>query len=219
MEKHLRKFSTHTQYEEYINSQDKLLPNVSYCEDQKNLYYNPNLDYVDLGLPSGTLWAKTNLGAEREIDYGNYYMYGKTTTYNAQDTPYTGVENPLNLSLDVANQILGDNWHIPTRAQLIELRANTTFEWINNYQNTGVNGAKFTAQNGKYIFIPAAGYYMGSDFEGVTPGEFNAEGEDISIWSSTPDGSTEAYMCDIIDVEVFIGSYSRDSGYSIRPVK
>ena len=40
MGKYLRKFDTHSQYEMYINSQDKLLPNVSLCEDQKDLHYN-----------------------------------------------------------------------------------------------------------------------------------------------------------------------------------
>ena len=40
MEKHLRKFNTHSEYQEYINSQDKLLPNVSLCEDQNELHYN-----------------------------------------------------------------------------------------------------------------------------------------------------------------------------------
>jgi hypothetical protein len=36
-----------------------------------------NYEYVDLGLPSGTLWAKCNVGASVETDYGNYYKYGK----------------------------------------------------------------------------------------------------------------------------------------------
>ncbi len=34
--------------------------------------------YVDLGLPSGTLWAKTNVGAETELDYGDYFAWGET---------------------------------------------------------------------------------------------------------------------------------------------
>lgn len=33
-------------------------------------------DYVDLGLPSGTLWATMNVGASSETEYGNYYKYG-----------------------------------------------------------------------------------------------------------------------------------------------
>ena len=35
-----------------------------------------NYNYVDLGLPSGTLWCNKNLGAEDETDLGNYYQWG-----------------------------------------------------------------------------------------------------------------------------------------------
>lgn len=37
-------------------------------------------EYVDLGLPSGTLWATMNLGASSISDYGNYYAWGETKT-------------------------------------------------------------------------------------------------------------------------------------------
>ena len=33
-------------------------------------------EYVDLGLPSGLKWAKCNVGAESETDYGDYFMWG-----------------------------------------------------------------------------------------------------------------------------------------------
>ena len=32
--------------------------------------------YVDLGLPSGTKWAKCNVGAATETDYGDYFQWG-----------------------------------------------------------------------------------------------------------------------------------------------
>lgn len=38
-------------------------------------------EYVDLGLPSGTLWATTNLGAEAPEDYGDHYAWGETDGY------------------------------------------------------------------------------------------------------------------------------------------
>ena len=37
-------------------------------------------EWVDLGLPSGTLWAKCNLGAENETDAGDYFAWGETET-------------------------------------------------------------------------------------------------------------------------------------------
>ena len=40
-------------------------------------------DFVDLGLPSGTLWATCNIGAENPMDYGDYFAWGETTGYNS----------------------------------------------------------------------------------------------------------------------------------------
>ncbi len=39
------------------------------------------IEYVDLDLPSGTLWASCNLGAEHEWEYGKYYQWGDTIGY------------------------------------------------------------------------------------------------------------------------------------------
>ena len=64
--------------------------------------------HVDLGLPSGTLWATMNVGATSETDYGNYYMYGMgSKTYDSTDTPYAGTEDPLAASADTAAQVWG----------------------------------------------------------------------------------------------------------------
>lgn len=43
-------------------------------------------EYVDLELPSGTLWATMNVGAESPEDYGNYYAWGETKAYGEDDT-------------------------------------------------------------------------------------------------------------------------------------
>lgn len=42
--------------------------------------YNGN-EFVDLGLPSGTLWAKVNVGANSETDNGLYFQWGDTVGY------------------------------------------------------------------------------------------------------------------------------------------
>lgn len=38
---YLKLFETHSEYETYIEGQDAILPNVSYCEDQNDVHYNP----------------------------------------------------------------------------------------------------------------------------------------------------------------------------------
>ena len=47
-----------------------------------NLITAPRYTAVDLGLPSGRLWANMNIGAEKETDYGLYFQWGDTIGYN-----------------------------------------------------------------------------------------------------------------------------------------
>ena len=46
------------------------------------MQYQNGHDYVDLGLPSGTLWATCNIGASKPEDFGNYFAWGETTGYD-----------------------------------------------------------------------------------------------------------------------------------------
>lgn len=140
---------------------------------------------VDLGLPSGTLWATTNVGAEYENGTGQYYQYGKgdkTWNQTHSEADYTGVENPLSSSKDTATQVWGGHFRTPTQDEFIELINNTTREYVTDYKGTGTDGLVFTGQNGNYIFFPAGG------------GK-NTTGEDYpagygQYWSSTPYGTT-----------------------------
>ena len=136
-------------------------------------------DWVDLGLPSGLLWATCNLGADSPEGYGDYYAWGETTTkstYNWSTYRYcNGDYNQLtkycnisslgyngftdNLTVleamdDAATQALGSGARMPTADEWRELINNTTSTWTT--QN-GVKGRKFTASNGKSLFLPAAG--------------------------------------------------------------
>ena len=91
-------------------------------------------EYVDLGLPSGTLWATCNVGANKPEDYGDYYAWddGKVAAAN-----------------------WGNEWSMPTQDQWQELMQNTKSTWK---MRNDVKGRLFTADNGKSLFLPAAGY-------------------------------------------------------------
>lgn len=122
-----------------------------------------NHEYVDLGLPSGTLWATTNIGATSETEVGDYYKFGETTVYDGTDyntSNYTLAED-LSLENDAANVNWSGDWHIPTRSQWNELIDNTTHTYISNYNSTGVNVIKFAKTNDSSIFIilPVGGSY------------------------------------------------------------
>ncbi|MDY6372088.1 MAG: hypothetical protein SPL12_07335 [Bacteroidales bacterium] len=169
----------------------------------------PTVGWVDLGLPSGLLWAKCNLGATTPEGHGDYYAWGETATkevYNWSTYKYctvdaegelatltkyntsSGYGTPDNLTTleamdDAATQKLGDGARMPTADEWRELIANTTAEWT---QVNGVNGRKFTAPNGKSLFLPAAGYRW--------DGELYDAGEYGDYWSSSlgadgPDGA------------------------------
>lgn len=169
--------------------------------------------YVDLGLPSGTKWAKYNVGAGSETDYGNYFMYGKgSTSFSAGDSAYTGMENPLNSNVDTATVMWGSKWRTPDRSDVQELINNTTFTWQENFNGSGVNGAKLTAANGNYIFIPAGGLYTpaGGKISAVYGGY---------IWTSTPYSSSDAYYTTFSNsYQGYINHNARTMGHSIRPV-
>ena len=92
--KYLRLFEEHSDYEDFIEGEEFFLPNVSYCQDEINVvHFNPIYDpynghsYVDLGLPSGTMWATMNVGAQSETDYGLYFAWGETEGYTTSQVP------------------------------------------------------------------------------------------------------------------------------------
>ena len=149
-------------------------------------------EWVDLGLPSGTLWATCNVGASAPEEYGDYFAWGETEPKDYYDWStykwcngtsstmtkyctnsgygYNGfVDNKTELDPedDAAYVNWGPSWRMPTTEQQRELYENCSSVWTT--QN-GVNGRLFTGSNGNTLFLPAAGdrwyeslYYVGSD--------------------------------------------------------
>lgn len=114
-------------------------------------------EYVDLGLPSGTLWAKMNVGASSETDYGLYFAWGETQGYTASQvgtdkqfssvdykfnpsgdgstfTKYNSTDNKIVLEAedDAASVNMGGEWHMPTTDQCYELLKETTNGFVTN---------------------------------------------------------------------------------------
>ena len=215
---YLKKFETQAAYE--AAQSGLILPNVSLTVDNNTVHYNPSTpvpptpsyESVDLDLPSGTLWAKYNVGATSETEYGNYYQYGKGTAQYAAtsgDSDYSGTENPLATSADTAAQVWGGNWHMPTSAQCQELFDNTTYEYTTI---NGVYGGKFTATNGSgnYIFIPCAGYYL--------DGSLSYDWNEFDIWCSTPNNNSSAYLMFFGNDGEGVVEGDRNLGNSVRAV-
>lgn len=218
MTEFITKFDTTAELATFSATTDFGRPHVSLTEDDSKVHYfeyDPynGHKYVDLGLPSGTKWATMNVGASSETDYGNYYQYGKGAAQYAAtsgDSDYSGMENPLDSSVDTASQVWGGSWHMPTEAQMQELIANTTYQWVTDYKGSGINGGTFTATNGAVLFIPAGGnWYNGSH---------GSLGEYGLYWGSSPHSSSHAYRLDFYNGSKGVLANVRKGGCTVRPV-
>ena len=197
-------------------------------------------DYVDLGLPSGTLWATCNVGASNPEEYGDCFAWGETTTKGTYglstyeycfgsastmtkyctDSYWGKVDNKTELepSDDAATANWGADWQMPSYEQFDELfnSSYTATAW------TTLNGVKITSKsNGNSIFLPPTGYGDGAGLHGA--------GGDGKYWSRSldTDNSSRAYYL-YFDFSSFYttGFYTssvsvstRGFGYSVRPVR
>ena len=216
MKKFITNFDTTAELAIFSATTDFGKPHVSLTEDDSKVHYFEDPynghEYVDLGLPSGTKWATMNVGASSETDYGNYYQYGKGASQYAAtsgDSNYSGIEDPLDSSVDTAVQVWGGQWHMPTKAQIKELIDNTTYKWVENYKDSGI-GCTLTAKNGAVLFLPAAGIWYNGSLRNV--------GVNGYYWGSSPSGSLGACYLYFKNGSKEVGSSYREQGYSVRPV-
>ena len=179
--------------------------------------------FVDLGLPSGTLWATCNVGATSPEQAGLYFALGETTGFTAEQVKsgvrkfnsasYTApsVSGNLTLEQDAAHVNLGGNWRMPTKTECQELLDNCDAVWTDDYNGTGVGGCVVTSKNnGNSVFFPAAGYCYDSsvDFVGLY-------GNYLSAAWGLPSLASYLYF-DYRDWGM--DSYYRYYGYSVRGV-
>ena len=197
---------------------------------------------VDLGLPSGLLWAKCNLGANTETGLGDYFAFGETTPRAAgweTDAPYDWAHAPFNNGsssynssyftahksewfnddvlkpeYDAVTVNMGTGWRMPTMADFEELLSDTNNEWVENYNGTDINGYKFTNKSdaSKYIFIPASGFRDGSSVRYV-----DSRG---IVWSSSLGSSSLSYAqyLDFDGSDIYVDETHRRHGRSVRGV-
>lgn len=187
-------------------------------------------EYVDLGLPSGTLWATCNVGANSPEEYGGCFAWGETTTKDTYDwstyqwtegtsstpTKYTDSSSAeLELDDDAAYANWGSEWRMPSIDQIEELinSSYTTTQWTTL---NGVYGRLITSlANGNSLFLPAAGWRSNSSL--------NDTGSYGYYWSRslTTSNTSDAYYLYFYSSSINTnGGYSyRSFGRSVRPVR
>ena len=194
-------------------------------------------EYVDLGLPSGTMWATCNVGATKPEDEGLLFQFGRVDGYKYGDknhkfrkntqnlidgssSEYTPITTSgkvykkndiLDLADDAAHVSMGGVWMMPTKDQLEELYDNTTHDVV---VVNGMQGMMFTSNiNNKQLFIPFVGYWYNGNY---------SSGLLSCIWSSQVldsyiNGAYRLY-CDS-DGEANVNNYSlRSIANSVRGV-
>ena len=198
-------------------------------------------EYVDLGLPSGTLWATCNVGAKSPEEYGLYFAWGETEGYgqdmgdghNFDGESYKWIGNivydnltkycfnnrnglvdnktELDVEDDAAYVNWGSQWRMPTLVQLIELRNECTRTWTNL---NDVWGYEIRSKvNGNSIFLPAAG----GRGQGLYPA-----GSAGYYWSRSLDDENDYFAREMyFDDENRWQSWglNRIYGLSVRPVR
>ena len=191
--------------------------------------------FIDLGLPSGTLWAKCNMGADTPEEYGYYFAWGETLprdTFSRSNYRFCDASDEMltkycqiktwthNFITDTLTVLLpeddaatfgwGSDWCIPTKEQWMELKENTESSWVT--QN-GVTGYLFTASNGKTLFLPAAGHRTENGLEEA--------GERGYYWSSElySQHPIESYEYTFHKVFYGVGQDPRYYGECVRAVR
>ena len=190
-------------------------------------------DYVDLGLPSGTLWATCNVGATTPEGYGSYFAWGETETKTNYDwntykwskgnydqlTKYccdtvlgyhhfTDNLTLLQTEDDAATANWGNGWCMPTDEQLQELIQSTTHVYK---RLNGKGGRLFTAPNGHSLFLPFAGMHEDDNL-------FGKDGDGY-YWSQSLDTrwSERAWM--LYMGNPIVQGIQRHCGRSVRAVR
>ena len=193
---------------------------------------------VDLGLPSGTLWATCNVGASSPEEYGDFFAWGETETkdpynyswgnYKHCNGSYTSltkyntyggygtVDNKTELDPedDAAYLFWGPDWRMPSYDQFNEL-INSSYTTITKVTLNGVEGKLITSKsNGKSIFLPAA-------WEGYQIDVSQAIGTGGGYWSRTLYTSSPnfAYRLLTVSNDIILSYYYRCQGHAVRPVR
>lgn len=191
---------------------------------------------VDLGLPSGTLWAICNVGANGSAAYGDYFAWGETTTKSSsywwdnyrygsvyaltkycQDggsgaNGFTDNLTELVPGDDAATANWGSDWCTPTINQCNEL-INSNYTTVTWTTMEGVNGRLITSKsNGNFLFLPAGGRYETQIF---------SRGEIGYYWSRSllTNGPNMAYVLYFESGRYFQTFFNRCIGHSVRPVR
>ena len=174
--------------------------------------------FVDLGLPSGTLWAETNIGASTPYEDGDYFAWAETkpkSRYSLDNqksnvNKYKDGKTTLDAADDAATANWGSSCRMPTTTEMKELKDKCTWTWKSNYN--GASGYLVKGSNGNSIFLPATGLRDEEDFvfHGTEGNYWSSQTRKIGKYGA----EHLSFSNDDFDI-LYSNSYM---GYTVRPV-
>lgn len=181
----------------------------------------PIAEWVNLGLPSGTLWRRMNVGATTPLESGLFFTWGNVDGYpfdtdhrftaaNYANTPGAALVNDITPQYDCARFALGSQWRMPTASEFQELIDCTehSFESVNDIQCVVFSGG------GNSLIVPLYGV--------ISEGGPQGANERTSLWSSSyyTEAVARTLFCRRDTTEVTVSdSGSRYGGRNVRAVR
>lgn len=216
-----------------IVSINKVLRTQVYSDTKFQAYFqkeDTEVKAVDLGL--SVKWADCNIGASLPYEYGDFFAWGEISPkssidyfwerYSLCDGTYSSLNKYNSHSAfgkvdnksviikddDAAYIILGENWHIPSKTEFIELYEKCLWEWT---ENSGTYGYTIKGPNGNSIFLPLTGNFVGLIHNLIDCGYY---------WSNINNeiSPNDAYVLTFSKDNIGITSVSRKNGLPIRAV-
>ena len=180
-----------------------------------------NLDgYVDLGLPSGTLWATCNVGASAPEEYGDYFAWGETEPKDYYDwSTYkwcNGNEETLTKYCDESS--FGYNGFVDNKTEL-DPEDDAACVHYPGGRMPSLQHMLVTGPNGNTMFLPSADSKYDSPHSSFGPGGY--------YWSRTLYYSTSSIGLGFFSGSQYIGipgdhwylqSGFRYEGFTVRAV-
>lgn len=199
-----------------METKEIIIDGVTYICTPKEKVNRVEHEFVDLGLPSGRLWATCNIGAKKPTDYGDYFAWGAVEPYNLDDCNTDNYENTeaakiteIDDAHDAAKVLWGKEWRMPTLTDFAEL---IDFCDYHHEDIDGISCGVFSSKvNDNKLIIPSAGT--------VLSGSLNNRGNYGYLWSRTFSSASYAWLMYIYSRGRYVDTNIRKCGFSVRPVK
>ena len=170
--------STYDSYSNSSSSQPFMEPGLYFDSDVpvdpseilQDQIIESDFKWVDLGLPSGTLWSDLNVGANSFGEIGFFY-------------PHDVVRYLKRISTANSSSL-----RMPSVKHFKELRNHCEWQWRTSYNGFNTPGYLVTGSNGNSIYLPAAG-----NIKDETPRRYGIDGD---YWAADTKGSSRAYNLD-----------------------